>query len=174
MFTPSSSKSEMLRVTSVRPCSRAVAAIMPSGAFRGFPDSCRNPSSTPQWSAIAWVTGRMRPWKERTSSEGILVSRRNPFIRDRRGAPRWKCARWFRAWPMISISPRNQSAGCDSDRLRSDRLRSGRASLDDGAFFSRHALHASRDQLVNRTKMPTSNFPGLWHSEILRILRFFV
>jgi hypothetical protein len=39
--TPRASKSLVLRVTTVRPRSRAVAAIMPSGALRDRPASCR-------------------------------------------------------------------------------------------------------------------------------------
>ena len=53
-------KSFTLRVTSVRPCSRAVAAIWPSGTLSGRPISCRYPSKVPHRSAMDRVTGRMR------------------------------------------------------------------------------------------------------------------
>jgi len=57
---------EVLRVARYKSeaCSRAVAAIMPSGVLRGRPANWRMPSSSPHRSAIACVTGRMRLWNQ--------------------------------------------------------------------------------------------------------------
>ena len=58
---PKPSKSLTFRVTRARSCSRAVAAIIPSGALRGRPPTRRVPSSFPHRTAIDCVIGKMRP-----------------------------------------------------------------------------------------------------------------
>jgi hypothetical protein len=59
-FTPSPAKSLTLRVTSVKSCSRAVAAMTPSMLGSGFPLSNAWAERIPHLSAIALVTGRRR------------------------------------------------------------------------------------------------------------------
>jgi hypothetical protein len=59
--TPRLSKSFTLRVTSVKSCTSAVAAINPSATATCLPFCRCSPESTPQRSAIASSTGKMRP-----------------------------------------------------------------------------------------------------------------
>jgi len=59
--TPRAAKSLTFRVTRVRRCSSAVAAIIPSGALKGRPANSRIPPSQPHRAAMACVTGRTRP-----------------------------------------------------------------------------------------------------------------
>src|ERR1017187_2463421 len=56
--TPKSSKCLVLRVATVRPCSRAVAARRPSMLPNGFPCCCDRAASIAQRLEIVLVTGR--------------------------------------------------------------------------------------------------------------------
>lgn len=96
-------KSLTLRVTSVRPCSRAVAAIIPSATPRGWPTACRRPSRTPQRSATACVTGSTRL----PNQSGTLISINCSY--SARFAP---CARSvvpLRISPMVSTLTNGRS-----------------------------------------------------------------
>jgi hypothetical protein len=66
--TPRPAKSLTFRVTRVRPCSSAVAAIIPSGALKGRPANSRIPPGRPHRAAMAYVTGRTRPGNRRLKS----------------------------------------------------------------------------------------------------------
>lgn len=58
---PKPSKSLTLRVTMVKSCSRAVAAMNPFATLSGLPFNLHCPASKPHRSAIGSFTGRKRP-----------------------------------------------------------------------------------------------------------------
>ena len=68
MLTPSPTKSLILRVTRVRPCSKAVAPIIPSAVLSGIPCNCRMPSNSPQRSATGAETGNILPSNQGNNS----------------------------------------------------------------------------------------------------------
>ena len=68
MLTPRSRKSLTFRVTRIRPCSKAVAAIRPSMTASGAPLRCARAERTAQRSPIALVTGSKFLPKDSSSS----------------------------------------------------------------------------------------------------------
>ena len=116
IVTSRPAKSLTLRVTRVRRCSSAVAAIWPSGILRGFPASCRCPSKTPQRSATDRVTGKMRPKKRFDRSISIHASSSSlRFPGDLRTMP-------LRNSPKLTALMNRASRGCETTR-RNHRLR---------------------------------------------------
>jgi len=130
MVTPSSAKSFTLRVTTVRLCSNAVAAIMPSGTLSGRPSDWRSPSSSPHRAAIGCVTGRTRPGKRSVrwrSSACCSRARREASC---------MVAKPDSSSPILTTLRNNVSISCAATQLFT--LGSGRARINsEGILVSR-------------------------------------
>jgi hypothetical protein len=108
----------MLRVTRTRPCSRAVAAIIPSVTPRGRPAPFER-SAVPRrsspvvttlrnWDSFVWRSSHaatLPSGRGRRVSDGMFVSRRNSLTTNRLGARLKGYAGRYCRFPRSSISP---------------------------------------------------------------------